>query len=166
LARETELPYPDRAIIRFILHYSNRRLSPAKVFKVKEEDYQEILAEIGKVALESLLKGSQVFEYDQLSEKVSGEESVMLGLLQLSENEASLEPTEIVSFIHKSIQEYLAAWFIANRCVPQVNLGGIESHVATLEDSSVNGKCFLFRVRFVQGWSGKSSDAFIYCPCQ
>ena len=123
-----------RAIIRYILQYSNKRLSPAKVYKVKEEDYQEILTEIGKVALESLLKGSQVFEYGQLSEKVRGEESVMVGLLQLSENEASLEPTEIVSFIHKSIQEYLAAWFIANRCVPEGNLGGIEKHAATLED--------------------------------
>ena len=122
------------AIIRYILQHSNKRHSPAKVSKVKEEDYQEILTEIGKVALESLLKGSQVFEYGQLSEKVRGEESVMVGLLQLSENNASLEPTEIVSFIHKSIQEYLAAWFIANRCVPEGNLGGIEKRAATLED--------------------------------
>ena len=122
------------AIIRYILQHSNKRRSPAKVSKVKEEDYQEILTEIGKVALESLLKGSQVFEYGQLSEKVRGEESVMVGLLQLSENDASLEPTEIVSFIHKSIQEYLAAWFIANRCVPEGNLGGTEKRAATLED--------------------------------
>ena len=120
-----------RAIIRCILHHSKKRLSPAEV---KGEDYQEILAEIGKVALESLLKGSQAFECHQLSEKVRGEKSVMVGLLQLTENGARPEPTEIVSFIHKSIQEYLAAWFIANRCVPQGNLGGIEKHAATLED--------------------------------
>ena len=120
-----------RAIIECILHHSKRRLSPAEV---KGGDYQEILAEIGKVALESLLKGSQAFECHQLSEKVRGEKSVMVGLLQLAENGASPEPTEIVSFIHKSIQEYLAAWFIANRCVPQGNLGGIEKHAATLED--------------------------------
>ena len=120
-----------QAIIRCILHHSKKRLSPAEV---KEEDYREILAEIGTVALESLLKGSQVFECHQLSEKVRGEKSVMVGLLQLTENGASPEPTEIVSFIHKSIQEYLAAWFIANICVPEGNLGGIEKHAATLED--------------------------------
>ena len=120
-----------RAIIRCILHHSKKRLSPAEV---KGEDYREILAEIGKVALESLLNGSQAFECHQLSEKVRGEKSVMVGLLQLAENGASPEPTEIVSFIHKSIQEYLAAWFIANRCVPEGNLGGIEKHAATLED--------------------------------
>ena len=132
------------AIIRYILQHSNKRRSPAKVSKVKEEDYQEILTEIGKVALESLLKGSQVFEYGQLSEKVRGEESVMVGLLQLSENEASLEPTEIVSFVHKSIQEYLAAWFIANRCVPEGNLGGLEKHAATLEDCQSIANIFHF----------------------
>ena len=120
-----------RAIIRCILHHSKKRLSPAEV---KGEDYREILAEIGKVALESLLKGSQAFECHQLSEKVRGEKGVMVGLLQLAENGASPEPTEIVSFIHKSIQEYLAAWFIANRCVPEGNLGGIEKRAATLED--------------------------------
>ena len=133
-----------RAIIQYILQYSNKRLSPAKVSKVKEEDYREILAEIGKVALESLLKGSQVFEYGQLSEKVRGEECVMVGLLQLSENEGSLEPTEIVSFIHKSVQEYLAAWFIAYRCVPQDNLGGLEKHFATLEDCESMVNVFQF----------------------
>ena len=120
-----------QAIIRCILHHSKKRLSPAEV---KGEDYREILAEMGKVALESLLKGSQVFECHQLSEKVRGEKSVMVGLLQLTENGASPEPTEIVSFIHKSIQEYLAAWFIANICVPEGNLGGIEKHAATFED--------------------------------
>ena len=75
-----------QAIIRCILHHSKKRLSPAEV---KGEDYREILAEIGKVALESLLKGSQVFECHQLSEKVRGEKSVMVGLLQLTENGAS-----------------------------------------------------------------------------
>ncbi|CAH3145631.1 unnamed protein product, partial [Porites evermanni] len=133
-----------QAIIRYILQHSSRRLPSAKTSKVKEEDYKEILAEIGKVALESLLKGSHVFEYGELSEKVRGEESVMMGLLQLSENEASLEPTEVVSFIHKSIQEYLAAWFIANRCVLEGNLGGIERHATTLEDCQSMANVFQF----------------------
>ena len=130
-----------RAIIRCILHHSKKRLSPAEV---KGEDYREILAEIGKVALESLLKGSQAFECHQLSEKVRGEKSVMVGLLQLAENGASPEPTEIVSFTHKSIQEYLAAWFIANICVPEGNLGGIENYAATLEDCKSIANVFQF----------------------
>ena len=122
-------------MIRHILQYSHKKYSPTQVSKVKEETYEEILAEIGKVALEALLKGNQVFEYGQLSDKVRGEESLIVGLLQLSQyEEPSLEPMKVVSFIHKSIQEYLAAWYITHRCVPEGNLGGIEEHVLTLED--------------------------------
>ena len=132
IKRKSEL---YRAIMRCILQFSHRRHSSPIASKVIKENYKEILAEVGKVALESLLKGSQVFEYGQLSEKVRGEESVMLGLLQLSEYGASSgEPMKMVSFVHKSIQEYLAAWFIANRCVPEGNLGGIEKQPSTLRD--------------------------------
>ena len=122
-----------QAIVRHILQHRHQKDSPHQVCKVKEEKYDELLAEIGKVALEGLLKGNQVFEYGQLSEKVRGEESLIVGLFQLSEHGASLEPTEVVSFIHKSIQEYLAAWYIAYRCVPEGNLGGVEEHARTLE---------------------------------
>ena len=131
-------------IIRHILQYSHKKHSPAKVSKVKEENYEEILAEIGKVALEGLLKGNQVFEYDELSENVRGEKSLMVGLLQLSEYGPSLEPMEVVSFIHKSIQEYLAAWYITYRCIPEGNLGEIEEQSCTLEDCIALENVFQF----------------------
>lgn len=133
-----------RTMIRHILQYSHKRLSPTQVCKVKEEDYEEILAEIGKVALEALLKGNQLFEYGQLSEKVRGEKSVIVGLCQLSECDTSLEPMEMVSFIHKSIQEYLAAWYISNKCVPEGNLGGVEEHICTLDDFEALANVFKF----------------------
>ncbi|KAJ7372136.1 Nlrc4p [Desmophyllum pertusum] len=57
--------------------------SPARFGKV--EDFKEILAEIGKVALECLLKDDHVFEYDQLSAAILCEESLIIGLLQVSE---------------------------------------------------------------------------------
>lgn len=133
-----------QTMIRHILQYSHRRLSPTQVCKVKEEDYEEILAEIGKVALEALLKGSQLFEYGQLSEKVRGEKSIIVGLCQLSECDTSLEPMEMVSFIHKSIQEYLAAWYISNKCVPEGNLGGIEEHTRTFDDCKALENVFKF----------------------
>ena len=116
-----------QAIVRHILQYRHQKDSPRRVCKVKEEKYEELLAEIGKVALEGLLKGNQVFEYGQLSEKVRGGESLMVGLSNC------LEPAEVVSFIHKSIQEYIAAWYITYRCVPEGNLGGVEEHARTLK---------------------------------
>ena len=133
-----------QAIVRHILQYRHQKDSPRQVCKVKEEKYEELLAEIGKVAFEGLLKGNQVFEYGQLSEKVCGEESLIVGLFQLSEHGACLEPTEVVSFIHKSIQEYLAAWYVSYRCVPDGNLGGVEEHARTLEGCNELENVFQF----------------------
>ena len=133
-----------RAIMKHILQHSHRKHSASHVSRLNEENYKDILAEIGKVALAGLLKGDLMFEFCQLPEKVRGEESIIVGLLQLSEYGPSLEPMEMVSFIHKSIQEYLAAWYITYRCVPEGSLGGIEQHARTLEDCEVLENVFQF----------------------
>ena len=133
-----------RAIMKHILQHSHRKHSASHVSRLNEENYKDILAEVGKVALEGLLKGDLMFEFDQLPEKVRGEESIIVGLLQLSEYGPSLEPMEMVSFIHKSIQEYLAAWYITYRCVPEGNLGGVEQRASTLEDCEALENVFQF----------------------
>jgi len=120
------------AIIQYVLDYKQGKDSPARFGKV--HDFKEVLAEIGKVALECLLKDDHVFEYDQLSAAVLCDESVLIGLLQVSEYAENLRPTGMVSFIHKSIQEFLAAWFVTYRCVPEGSLGGIEQHARSMED--------------------------------
>ncbi|XP_078366988.1 uncharacterized protein LOC144651012 isoform X2 [Oculina patagonica] len=131
-------------IVEHIVQHSRRKHFSSQVLKLKEEDYKEILAEIGKVALAGLLKGDLVFKYGQLPENVRGKESLIIGLLQLSEYGPSLKPMEMVSFIHKSIQEYLAAWYITYRCVPEGSLGGIEQHARTLEDCQALENVFQF----------------------
>ena len=131
-------------IVKHILQHSYRRHSCSKTSKLKETDYNEILAEIGKVALAGLLKGDLVFEFGQLSEKVRGEEGVIVGLFQFSEYGPSQEPMEMVSFIHKSIQEYIAAWYLIYSCVPEGNLGEIGQHAATLENCIALENVFQF----------------------
>ncbi|KAL9979393.1 hypothetical protein ACROYT_G017049 [Oculina patagonica] len=126
--RKTELYL---AIVQYVLDYNQGKHSPSRFGKV--EDFKEILSEIGKVALECLLKDDHVFEYDQLSTAILGDESLIVGLLQVTEYAENLRPAGMVSFIHKSIQEFLAAWYITYRCVPEGNLGGIEQHARTLE---------------------------------
>ena len=134
-----------QAIVEHILQHSHRRRhSSSKASKLKETDYEEILAEIGKVALAGLLKGDLLFEVGQLSEKVRGEEGVLVGLFQFSEYGPSLKPMEMVSFIHKSIQEYLAAWYLISSCVPKGNLGEIGQHPATLENCEALENVFQF----------------------
>ena len=105
------------------------------------------------MALAGLLQGDLIFEFGQLSEKVRGEEGVIVGLFQFSEYGPSQQPMEMVSFIHKSIQEYLAAWYLIYSCVPKGNLGEIEQHAATLEDCEALENVF----QFVCGFSDEGA---------
>ena len=111
-------------IIQFILNHSYSKQSPPQYVEVTS--FKEILSEIGKVALQGLLKDDHLFEYSQLSDSVRCDESVFIGLLQITEFSETLRPVGMVSFIHKSIQEFLAAWYVTYRCIPEGgNLGEI-----------------------------------------
>ena len=117
-------------IVQFILNHSHSRRQTADKTKTKQyvelKSFKEILSEIGKVALQSLLKDDHLFEYSQLSDSVRCDDSVFIGLLQITEYSETLRPIGMVSFIHKSIQEFLAAWYITYRCIPDgENLGEI-----------------------------------------
>ena len=116
-------------IVQFILNHSHSKQTADKT-KTKQyvelKSYKEILSEIGKVALQSLLKDDHLFDYSQLSDSVRCDESVFIGLLQITEYSETLRPVGMVSFVHKSIQEFLAAWYITYRCIPDGgNLGEI-----------------------------------------
>ena len=111
-------------IIEFVLNHSHSKQSPPHYVEVTS--FKEILSEIGKVALQGLLNGDQLFEYGQLSDSVRCDESVFIGLIQITEYSETLRPVGLVSFIHKSIQEFLAAWYVTYRCIPEGgNLGEI-----------------------------------------
>ena len=116
-------------IVQFVLNHSHSKQTADKT-KTKQyvelKSFKEILSEIGKVALQSLLNDDHLFEYSQLSDSVRCDESVFIGLLQITEYSETLGPVGMVSFIHKSIQEFLAAWYITYRCIPEGgNLGEI-----------------------------------------
>ena len=133
-------------IVQYVLDHNEGKCSTN--FR-KIEDFKEVLAEIGKVALECLLKNDHVFEYDQLSAAMLCEENRIIGLFQVSEYLENLRPAGMVSFIHKTIQEFLAAWYITNQCVTQGNLGGIKDRARTLYE------CMSFEnvFRFICGLS-------------
>ena len=128
-------------IVQYVLDYSEGKKASPSFGKV--QDFEEILGEIGKVALQCLLKDDHVFEYDQLSAAILCDKSRIIGLLQVTEYAENLRPAGMVSFIHKSIQEFLAAWYITYICVPEGNLGGIEQ-VRTLEDCKALENVFQF----------------------
>ena len=111
-------------IVQFILNHSYSKQTPP--LYVQLTSLNKILSEIGKVALQALLNDDHLFEYSQLSDSVRCDESVLIGLLQITEYSETLQPIGMVSFIHKSVQEFLAAWYITYRCIPEGgNLGEI-----------------------------------------
>ena len=114
-----------KEIVQFLLNHSYNKQTPPLPY-VLLTSREKILSEIGKVALQALLKDDHLFEYSQLSDSVRCDESVLIGLLQITEYSETLQPIGMVSFIHKSVQEFLAAWYITYRCIPEGgNLGEI-----------------------------------------
>ena len=129
-------------IVQYVLDYNQGKDCPTHFGKVHE--FKEVLPEIGKVALKCLLKDDHVFEYDLLSDAIRCDESLIIGLLQVTEYAENLRPAGLVSFIHKSIQELLAAWYVTYRCVPIGNLGEIEQHARTIEECEAFENVFQF----------------------
>ena len=132
-------------IVLFILNHSHSKQT-ADNTKTKQyvelKSFKEILSEIGKVALQSLLKDDHLFEYSQLSDSVRCDESIFIGLLQITEYSETLRPVGMVSFIHKSIQEFLAAWYITYRCIPEG--GNLDEISVKLEECLALGSVFQF----------------------
>ena len=86
------------------------------------------------MALDSLFNDDHVFDYKQLPPSIFCEESSFIGLLHVTKHIRNSRPAGLVSFVHKSIQEFLSAWFITYRCViHEGNLGPVEKHAHTLE---------------------------------
>ena len=131
-----------KAIVQYVLDHSQGKSSSAHFHEIGK--YEDILVEIGKVALECLLKDDHVFEFDQLSASISCEESRFIGLLQVTEFSENLRPAGMVSFIHKSIQEFLAAWYITYRCIPEGDLGDLKECTRSIEDCRVFENVFQF----------------------
>ena len=122
-------------IVQSVLYHNQAKHSASASCDFRElEDFEEILCEIGKVALDSLFNDDHVFDYKQLPSSICCEESSYIGLLQVTKRIRNSRPAGLVSFVHKSIQEFLSAWFITYRCViPEGNLGPVEKHAHTLD---------------------------------
>ena len=122
-------------IVQTVLYHNQAKHSASASSDFPEViDFKEILCEIGKVALDSLFNDDHVFDYKQLPPSILGEESSFIGLLQVTKHIGKRRPAGLVSFVHKSIQEFLSAWFITYRCViPEGNLGPVEKYAHTLE---------------------------------
>ncbi|XP_068736745.1 NLR family CARD domain-containing protein 4-like [Montipora capricornis] len=143
-------------IVQQVLSHNQGKNTPVRFRTL--EDNPEILNQIGMVALECLLNDDHFFPYGKLSSEVLREDSVVIGLLQVAECTECVRPTEMVSFIHKSIEEFLAAWYVTHKCIPDGNLGLIEEHTQTLKSCLEFENVLLFVCGLSDEGAGKVFD--------
>ncbi|XP_066019787.1 NLR family CARD domain-containing protein 4-like [Pocillopora verrucosa] len=75
------------------------------------DEYQEELSKIGKLAFDALLEDCLYFNFSKFPKGDLFEKLIHVGFFQVSKLSA-LNREKIVYFLHKSVQEFLAAWFI------------------------------------------------------
>ena len=78
------------------------------------DQYKDDLTKLGKVAFDAVLMDCPYFELSKVSADIRClvKKFLSVGFFQVSKLSSSSRPDEIVHFLHKSVQEFLSAWFI------------------------------------------------------
>ena len=99
--------------IQTLLHHKVEKDATPEQF-VKVDDYNEDLIKLGKFAFDALLEDSLYLPCSKLPKDISIklEKLIEVGLFQIL-NVSGLNPEQGVYFIHKSVQEFLAAKYLA-----------------------------------------------------
>ena len=105
---------------------------PGDGFKSVDE-YKEDLSKLGKIAFDALLEDCVYVKLSHLPEDIRRlvHQFVQVGFFQISKLSSSPRPEQVVCFLHKSIQEYIAACYIVQElrnakkvsppCLPKVD---------------------------------------------
>ena len=99
--------------IQTMLDHKGEIQQPKPFQKVTSTEAREDLSNLGKVAFEALLENRHYVRCSELPDNISSSFQKLreVGLFQIV-NLTSLNPEEGAYFIHKSVQEFLAAWHI------------------------------------------------------
>ena len=100
--------------VETLFDHMREKQSAGSVFM--KEDYTAELYALGRLAFEALLQDCLYFPFSKLPEHELIERLIEVGLFQVS-NMSSLKPEKGVYFIHKSVQEYLAASFLKEELI-------------------------------------------------
>ena len=78
------------------------------------DEYKDELTKLGKVAFDALLMDCLYFELSKVPADIRClvKKFLSVGFFQVSKLSSSSRPEEIVHFLHKSVQEFVSAWFI------------------------------------------------------
>ena len=87
------------------------------------DEYKDDLIQLGKVAFDALLIDCLYIELSKVPADIRllVEKFLPVGFFQVSKLSTSSRPEKIVLFLHKSVQEFLSAWFVVQE-VKNVNM--------------------------------------------
>ena len=121
------------------------------------DDYKGDLEKVGELAFKALLSNSLEFDYEHLPMELLSCKLITVGVIQVVKL-FSAKPKKKVAFLHKSIQEFLAAWFIIHRLIPSSN---DDLSCMSAIDSTRKVVDFLEVLKFVCEWSPEGSRAVL-----
>lgn len=98
------------------------------------DDYKEELSKLGKLAFDALLEDCPHFKFNRLPDGDLLKKFIDVGYFQISKL-PSVSPVKIVNFLHKSVEEFLAAWFVVQELTSRSKAETVThlSRVDTLE---------------------------------
>jgi len=159
-----------------LLHHAIEKDAKPKQFR-KINDYKKELCELGKLALDALSEDKLAFPLDKLPDGILATELIEVGLFQVL-NVPSVDPEKAGYFLHKSVQEFLAAFYLkeellketSTSCLSQVD--SIEKIVKMIEvlrftsELSANAACTVLSHMVIVGkQEGLTEYKFTKTPC-
>ncbi|XP_072045127.1 NLR family CARD domain-containing protein 4-like [Amphiura filiformis] len=117
-----KLPDTHTALYEQAVLYLWKRYRRSADITDKDDDFEEVLLHLGRVALDGLTSdGKLIFLENDFPAQVL-EEACKAGLLTKERLRSKLNVCNSISFLHKSVQEYCAAYFWASLADNDVDL--------------------------------------------
>ena len=121
------------------------------------EDFNDELIQVGELAFNALLTNSLEFDFEHLPNEFSSSRLIRAGVIQIVKLFCA-RPKKVVAFLHKSIQEFLAAWFVIHKLIPSA-INSLSSMTAI--DSTEKAVAMVEVLKFVSQWSLEGSSAVL-----
>lgn len=139
--------------IQTLLNHMAAKDADEEVKSIK--GYSGDLEQVGELAFNALLNNSLEFDYENFPSELLNSKLIRVGVIQIVKL-FSAKPKKIVAFLHKSIQEFLAAWFIIQKLLPSA-----KDNVTCIPtiDSTRKVSDLLEVLKFVCEWSPEGSKA-------
>ena len=120
-------------------------------------DYNGELIQVGELAFNALLTNSLEFDFEHLPSEFSNTVLIRVGVIQIVKL-FTARPKKVVAFLHKSFQEFLAAWFVIHKLIPSTK--AILSCMPAV-DSTAKAVAMVEVLKFVSQWSFEGSSAVL-----